>query len=109
MTAVLTRPAPPTAPRIALARVGLEVRLFARQKQQVVLSFAYPVVMMVIFGSVLGGDMRPGQIPFPKYLHARRRCWRPSPPPGWCRGCGRRRWMRRGRGSSRCSWGWPAG
>jgi ABC-2 type transport system permease protein len=71
MTAVLTdRPAPPTPLRIAVARVGLELRLFAREKQQVAFSFAYPVVMMVIFGSVLGGDERPGGIPFPQYFLA---------------------------------------
>jgi ABC-2 type transport system permease protein len=74
MTAVLTpvaaRPAPPSAARVALARVGLELRLFSRQRQQMVFSFAYPIVMMVIFGSVLGGDERPGDIPFPQYFLA---------------------------------------
>jgi ABC-2 type transport system permease protein len=70
MTAVLSRSAPPSAARIALARVGLELRLFAREKQQVVFSFAYPVVMMVIFGSVLGGDERPGNVPFAQYFVA---------------------------------------
>jgi ABC-2 type transport system permease protein len=70
MTAVLTRPAPPSAARIALDRVRLELRLFFRERQQVVFSFAYPVVMMVIFGSVLGSDLRPGGIPFPQYFLA---------------------------------------
>jgi len=72
MTAVLVphRSAPPSAARIARARLGIELRLFFREKQQVVFSFAYPVVMMVIFGSVLGGDERPGQIPFPQYFLA---------------------------------------
>jgi ABC-2 type transport system permease protein len=71
MTAVLsTRPAPPSALRIALARVRLEVRLFARERQQVVFSFAYPVVMLVIFASVLGSDERPGGIPFTQYFLA---------------------------------------
>ena len=72
MTAVLTpaRPAPPSTARIALSRVGLEVRLFFRERQQVVFSFAYPIAMMVIFGSVLGGDERPGDIPFPQYFLA---------------------------------------
>ena len=70
MTAVLTRtrPAPPSTVRIALSRVGLELRLFFRERQQLVFSFAYPIVMMVIFGSVLGGDERPGGIPFPQYF-----------------------------------------
>ena len=76
MTAVLSPPpaagrtAPPSAARIALARVGLELRLFARERQQVVFSFAYPVIMMLIFGSVLGGDVLPGQVPFPQYFLA---------------------------------------
>jgi ABC-2 type transport system permease protein len=71
MTAVLTaRPAPPSAARIALSRVGLELRLFFRERQQVVFSFAYPVVMMVVFGSVLGSDVMPGGVPFPQYFLA---------------------------------------
>ena len=71
MTAVLTdRPAPPSAMRIARRRVGLELRLFFRERQQVVFSFAYPVVMMVVFGSVLGGDVLPGGVPFPQYFLA---------------------------------------
>src|SRR3954464_16049497 len=76
MTAVLTtvptsaRPAPPSAARIGLSRVRLELRLFFRQRQQVVFSFAYPLVMMVIFAAVLGGDERPGGIPFTQYFLA---------------------------------------
>ncbi|MCZ2830324.1 ABC transporter permease [Modestobacter sp. VKM Ac-2986] len=72
MTSTLTpaRPAPPSTARIALARVGLELRLFARERQQVVFSFAYPLVMMVVFASVLGGDERPGGIPFAQYFLA---------------------------------------
>jgi len=79
MTAVLTpaapsaappRPAPPSAARIAVARVGLELRLFFRERQQVVFSFAYPVIMLVIFAAVLGGDERPGDVPFTHYFLA---------------------------------------
>src|SRR5215218_8771789 len=74
MTAVVNpatlRPAPPSTARIAWARGGVELRLFFRERQQVVFSFAYPIVMMVIFGSVLGGDERPGGIPFPQYFLA---------------------------------------
>jgi signal transduction histidine kinase len=64
------RPTPPSTARIASARVRVELRLFFRERQQVVFSFAYPIVMMVIFGSVLGGDERPGGIPFPQYFLA---------------------------------------
>ncbi|WP_138735644.1 ABC transporter permease [Modestobacter excelsi] len=71
MTAVLTdRPAPPSTARIALARTALELRLFGRERQQVVFAFAYPVVMMVIFASVLGDEERPGDIPFAQYFLA---------------------------------------
>ncbi len=74
MTAVLNptapRPAPPSAARIALSRVGLELRLYFRERQQVVFSFAYPLVMLLIFASVLGNDERPGGIPFAQYFLA---------------------------------------
>jgi ABC-2 type transport system permease protein len=50
------RPAPPSAARIGRARVGLELRLFRRDPGQVAFSFAYPVVMLVIFGSIFGEE-----------------------------------------------------
>ena len=68
MTAVLSPPTPPSAARIALARTRLELRLFARERQLVVFSFVYPVVMLVIFASLLGEDVLPGGIPFPQYF-----------------------------------------
>jgi ABC-2 type transport system permease protein len=74
MTAVPTlaapRPAPPSAAAIGLARTGLELRLFVRDPAQVVFSFAYPIVMLVIFASVFGGDDAPGGVPFPQYFLA---------------------------------------
>jgi ABC-2 type transport system permease protein len=60
MTAARTVPAPrpaaPSAAAIGLARTGLELRLFVRDPGQVAFSFAYPVVMLVIFGSVFGDE-----------------------------------------------------
>ncbi len=72
MTAVLSpaRLAPPSAAHIGLARVGLELRLFFRERQQVVFSFAYPLVMLLIFASILGDEERPGGIPFAQYFLA---------------------------------------
>lgn len=74
MTAVLTpaatRPAPPPALAIGLARTGLELRLFVRDPAQVVFSFAYPIVMLVIFASVFAGEDRPGGVPFAQYFLA---------------------------------------
>jgi ABC-2 type transport system permease protein len=74
MTAVLppaaTRPSPPSAARIGLARVGLELRLFVRDPGQVVFSFAYPIVMLVIFASVMADEDRPAGVPFAQYFLA---------------------------------------
>ncbi len=74
MTAVLTpapaRPAPPPALTIGLARTALELRLFVRDPAQVVVSFAYPIVMLVIFASVFAGEDRPGGVPFAQYFLA---------------------------------------
>lgn len=63
-------PAPPSALSIGRARAALELRLFFRDRQQVVFSFAYPIVMLVIFAAVLGSDERPGGIPFTQYFLA---------------------------------------
>jgi ABC-2 type transport system permease protein len=65
-----TLTAPPSAVSIARARAVLELRLFFRERQQVVFSFAYPIVMLVIFAAVLGGDERPGGVPFTHYFLA---------------------------------------
>ena len=74
MTAVLTpattRPAPPSALSIGLGRTALELRLFVRDPAQVVFSFAYPIVMLVVFASVFAGEDRPGGVPFAQYFLA---------------------------------------
>jgi ABC-2 type transport system permease protein len=69
-TVLIPRLAPPSSGRIALSRVGLELRLFFRDRQKVAFSFAYPVVMLVIFAAILGGDERPGGVPFTQYFLA---------------------------------------
>lgn len=56
--------------RVARARVALEVRLFRRQPQQIVFSLAYPILMMVIFGSVFGERTLAGGVTFPQYFLA---------------------------------------
>ncbi|MGY1723187.1 ABC transporter permease [Blastococcus sp. SYSU DS0533] len=65
-----TRPAPPRAATIGRARIGLELRLFARDSGQLVFSFAYPVVMLLIFASVFGDqEVSPG-VGFDRYFLA---------------------------------------
>lgn len=70
LTPAATRPAPPRALTIGLARTALELRLFVRDPAQVVFSFAYPIVMLVIFASVFAGEDRPGGVPFAQYFLA---------------------------------------
>ena len=61
---------PPRWYRIARTRISLEVRLFFREPQQVIFSLAYPVLMMVIFGSVFRGQTVTGNVTFPQYFLA---------------------------------------
>jgi ABC-2 type transport system permease protein len=70
LTPAVTRPSPPSAAAIGLARVGLELRLFVRDPGQVVFSFAYPIVMLVIFASVMADEDRPAGVPFAQYFLA---------------------------------------
>jgi ABC-2 type transport system permease protein len=63
-------PAPPTAVRIAAARASLEVRLFFREPAQVIFSFAYPVLMMLIFASVFRHDTVAGHVTYKQYFLA---------------------------------------
>ncbi|WP_409332611.1 ABC transporter permease [Trujillonella humicola] len=64
------RPAPPSATAIGLARTRLELRLFLRDPAQVLFSFAYPVVMLLIFASVFADQDTPSGVPFPQYFFA---------------------------------------
>ena len=60
----------PTLGRVALSRVGVELRLFFRDGLSVGFIFAFPVVMLVIFGSVFGDqDAGPG-VSFIQYFLA---------------------------------------
>jgi ABC-2 type transport system permease protein len=65
-----TRRALPGTIRLAGARVGYELRAYFRERDAVVFVFAYPVIMLAIFGSVFGKDgatVGPG-IPFTQYF-----------------------------------------
>jgi ABC-2 type transport system permease protein len=61
---------PPSAARIAQARVGVELKLFFREREQVVFSFAYPILMLVIFGSVFGQQKVAGGVTYTQYFVA---------------------------------------
>lgn len=64
-----TRTRPSTA-RIAWARTGLEIRLFARERDAMAFVFAYPIVMLVIFGAIFGDEELPDGTPFSHYFLA---------------------------------------
>jgi ABC-2 type transport system permease protein len=47
--------------RLGLLRSGLELRQFFRGRESVIFSFALPILLLVVFGSVFGGqDLAPG-------------------------------------------------
>ncbi|RYV51067.1 ABC transporter permease [Pengzhenrongella frigida] len=62
----------PSTLALGLARVGLEMRQFFRERDAVVFIFAYPVIMLGIFATVFGQDGGtvgpPPGIPFAQYF-----------------------------------------
>ena len=67
-TAPDARPLPGLA-RPALSRTSMELRVFFREKDQVLFTFAYPIIMLAIFGSVFSDDIAPG-VSFSQYFLA---------------------------------------
>lgn len=55
--------------RIGLARGHLELLQFSRERDAMVFIFAFPVVLLLIFGSVFGDDIAPG-VSFSQYFAA---------------------------------------
>jgi len=49
-------PALPSAARLGLARAGLELRQYFRERDALIFIFAYPVIMLAIFATVFGKD-----------------------------------------------------
>lgn len=60
----------PSAVRLGLSRAGIELRQYFRQRDAVVFTFAYPVIMMLIFGSIFKGDVPNTSVPFTQYFTA---------------------------------------
>ena len=68
MTAVRT--APPASARLAVARIGVELRLYFRDLTGVTFTFVYPVLMLVIFASVFANETVAGGVTFAQYFLA---------------------------------------
>jgi ABC-2 type transport system permease protein len=59
----------PSAVRLGLARTGIEVRQFFRERDSVVFTFLFPVILLAIFGAVFSEDIVPG-VSFTQYFAA---------------------------------------
>lgn len=61
---------PPSLLSVCRVRAGVELRTFIREKEAVVFTFAFPILLLVIFGSVFGGQDLDGGVTFAQYFVA---------------------------------------
>lgn len=54
---------------LGMARTGVELKEFFRQRETVVFTFSFPLVMLLIFGSIFDDDLAPG-VSFAQYFTA---------------------------------------
>ena len=59
----------PSALQLGVRRGGLEIRQFARQRESVVFTLLFPVILLAIFGSVFQDTIAPG-VTFSQYFVA---------------------------------------
>lgn len=59
----------PSALSLGLRRIGIELRQFFRDKDSAVFTFALPMLLLVVFGSVFNTDIAPG-VTFSQYFVA---------------------------------------
>jgi ABC-2 type transport system permease protein len=55
---------------VGRARVGLELRQFFRERDSMVFTFLFPVIMLFIFGSAFSNSQLPGGVTFTQYFAA---------------------------------------
>ena len=60
----------PSAAQLAFNRAGIALRQYFRQRAAVVFTFAYPIIMMLIFGSIFKVDVPDTNVPFAQYFTA---------------------------------------
>ena len=60
----------PTVLSVSKVRAEVELRTFLREREAVVFTFAFPIILLVIFGSVFGGQDLAGGISFAQYFVA---------------------------------------
>ena len=49
----------PSTAGLGLARTGIELKQFFRERDSVVFTFLFPVILLFIFGSVFSDDIAP--------------------------------------------------
>ena len=59
----------PSTFSLGLARTGIEVKEFFRRRDSLIFTFAFPVILLFIFGSVFSDDIAPG-VSFTQYFAA---------------------------------------
>ncbi len=59
----------PSTVGLGLARTGIELKQFFRRRDSFIFTFAFPVILLFIFGSVFGDDIQPG-VSFTQYFTA---------------------------------------
>lgn len=59
----------PNALALGVRRIGIELRMFFRDKDSAVFTFALPMLLLVVFGSVFNTDIAPG-VTFSQYFVA---------------------------------------
>ena len=60
----------PTVLSVSKVRAEVELRTFLREREAVVFTFAFPIILLVIFGSVFGGRDIEGGVSFAQYFVA---------------------------------------
>ncbi|GAA2110910.1 ABC transporter permease [Actinomadura alba] len=60
----------PAPLRVGLSRGGLEVKSFFREKEAVLFTFAMPVILLVVLGAILNGEIGATGIDYRQYLSA---------------------------------------
>ncbi len=69
MSAVTAQLHLPSTSSLAWARTRIELKQFFRQRESVIFTFSFPVILLFIFGSVFGDDIAPG-VSFTQYFTA---------------------------------------
>ena len=64
-----TKDRTPSTLKLGLLRGNIEIRQFMRQRESVVFTIAFPLILLAIFGSVFSQDIAPG-VNFSQYFVA---------------------------------------